>query len=460
MVMTDTDTNEINPMNNLDEIQLAAVTLCTDSPHRVVGVSGPAGSGKTTIIRKVYEYWTNLGYNVALAAPTGKAARRIKEATGIEAQTIHKLLEYGRPGEIDEKTGKPVDPTFPRRIRSNPLDQSIVIVDEYMMVTYELHDNLIAALPSGGRLFAFGDVNQLPPVETNQILRSKEPPFKKILSKKDASIALEKVYRQGEGSTILSNANKIRKGHTVSISKTDPEFQVHISDYPQRVLKEHILNSDADYRALTNQIITPQKKGALGTRGLNEYLRALLNPSPEQELQLPRMKHEEEFPVTIGIGDKVVCTSNSYDLRDYFDRFTEFTEDSKPVYASFIPTPATKMMLNGETGIVTAIYPDGTFELDMGDRLVEVPARYSEYWAEKERLFDVQPGVNIDLAYALTTHKCQGSEYKNVVYIINRAHYYMLGRQNFYTAVTRARNYAMIIADQAGLRAAITKVNF
>lgn len=451
----------------LDEQQLKAVELCTDVNHRLAAVSGPAGTGKTTIIREVCERLAAQGISFALAAPTGKAARRIKEATGYDAVTVHKLLEYNRPGERDPKTGEALDTTKPKRDRFNPLDQHVVIVDEYAMINYELHDNLMAAMPRGGCVRAFGDVHQLPPIETygNKVYDSRRDtlltPFQKLLARKDGTVMLEHVYRQAEGSNILEMADRIRRGWTITVNNDLGDYYVRLTQQPIPLLKQHVLEQlelGVDYRQISNQIITPSKKSWVGTKQLNEVLRTLLNPNPIQTLELPRYEWDKDRLV-VGLGDKVVCTENTYDLRDYFQRFSEWDEDMRPLPGSYIPCPDTKMMLNGETGIVTQIYPDGALDVDFGDRIVEIPAIMSEYWAKRDTILDVQPLRAIDLAYALTTHKCQGSEFTNVVYVLNKSTLRVQSRQNFYTGLTRAKKHVFVITDQPSLRTSIMKVS-
>lgn len=457
---------EINTHNEvvLDEIQQSAIELCKDTKKRIVSVTGPAGSGKTHIIRQVYDHFASKFTSVILAAPTGKAARRIKEATGIDAITIHKLLEYNRPGERDPETGKALDVTKPRRDRMNPLNYQVVIVDEYAMVNHELHNNLIAALPRGGCLRAFGDIHQLPPIEDYRITTTDnataDTPFQALLKLNSASIKLEKVYRQGEGSTILVNANKIRQGHMPSINNDLGDFYIKLTDRPIEVLRlfvKQALEEGVDYGKIENQIITATKKTWIGTVKLNGVLRSILNPNPEQRVDLMRHKWDKDG-LNVGIGDKVVCTSNTYDMRNYFERFAEWTEDMTPIMDSFIPCPPTKQMLNGETGIITQIYPDGGLDIDFGDRTVEVPIEYQEYWAQKDTVIDVCPMKDIDLAYALTTHKCQGSEFQHVTYILNKSAFFVQSRQNFYTAITRARKRAVVFSDQRSISNSVFKV--
>lgn len=440
----------------LDAQQRKAVDLCCDINKRLVSVTGPAGSGKTTIIRLVHEYYVAKGIPIALAAPTGKAARRIKEATGIPAVTVHKLLEYGRPGERDPDTGKPIDPTIPNRHRKNPLSERVVIVDEYAMINYELHNNLMAAMPSGGVVRAFGDVNQLPPIEEFRISNSKElTPFEHLLTRVGESVKLDKVYRQGEGSNILDAADKIRRGHTPPLNNDLGDLYIHLTDRPIDALKM-LVRDHPEFGTINHQIISPSRKSWVGTHQLNDILRNLLNPTPVQSQELPRHSWNKER-VVVGLGDKVVCTSNTYDLRDYFERWEEW-DNGHPVPGSFIPCPDNKQMLNGETGIITQIYPDGALDIDFGDRIVEVPAKHHEYWAKKDTVIEVSALKDIDLAYALTTHKCQGSEYESVIYMINKSMFYTLSRQNLYTGITRAKRRAVVLADQKGFALSINRV--
>lgn len=448
----------------LDEAQLKAVALCQDTQHRLAAVTGPAGSGKTTIIKQVYDALTDKGYAVAVAAPTGKAARRIKEATGIPAVTVHKLLEYGRPNERDAETGKPLDPTIPKRDRKNPLDEHVVIVDEYAMIPYELHNNLIAALPSGGCVRAFGDIYQLPPIEPYAILdpnkRPEPTPFEKLLKREGDNVRLETIYRQGEGSQILMAGDKIRKGHTPPVNQDLGEFYIKMTDQPISLLKQYVkYNKDqgVDFGGINHQVITPGVKSWVGTHQLNIILRELLNPNPRNEVQLPRHAWDK-LDVTVGLGDKVVCTENTYDLRDYFERYTNWYENGDPDFSTYIPCPENKQMLNGETGVITMIYPDGGMDVDFGDRIVEIPAKHSEYWAKKDTVIEVSALRSINLAYALTTHKCQGSEYESIVYVLNKSTQYNQSRQNFYTGITRARSKALVLTDQMSLRISVQRV--
>lgn len=457
-----------------DADQMRAVTLCTDVSNRIVSVSGPAGSGKSTIIRLVQEQLTKNNIRVAICAPTGKAARRIKDATGIDAMTIHRLLEYSKPGERDPKTGEPLHGTAPKRDKYNPLPYGAVIVDEAAMINNELHQNLINALPTGGVIRYFGDIAQLAPIEsrnTSQITdrkdTSKASPFQRMIDN-FPSVTLTKVYRQGEGSKILEAANKIRVGHRppVTFDRAE-ELAFMITDNPvstlRKMLMEDMLDAETsgryiDYASIYNQIITSTKKGNFGTYALNKILQKLYNGRARDTISLVRNRWDESFPVDVAVNDKIVCTENTYDLRPYFDRFSQWQDDGiTPIMSSYIPTPETKMMINGEVGKITVINPDGSMEIDFGDRIVELPVSYDELNSHTSQIFPVYPTTRLDLAYALTTHKCQGSEFQNIIYVMNGRNFYTQNRRNFYTAVTRARKSVLVVTDQKSLLHSVSK---
>jgi exodeoxyribonuclease V alpha subunit len=459
-----------------DETQLEAINKCCNTDLRLVSVSGPAGSGKTTILRRAFHTLKQQGRYCVLAAPTGKAARRIKEATGIDAVTIHKLLEYNKPGEIDEATGKALQETAPKRNRMNRLDYDMVFIDEYAMVPTELHNNIMAALPSAGCVRAFGDIHQLPPIENKDTIqgvidsRTQKvdayiSPFKKLL-RDHPSVELTKVYRQGDGSAILEAANKIRQGHRPPMNQdAGSEFMIKLSNTPITTLRQWLTEWDAreggppaDFREIKNQVISAQRKGEAGTYKINNMMQKVLNPNPKYRIDLMRPKWLEKLPVRAGIGDKVVCIENTYDLRDYFDRFESFADDGvTPEPGSYIQCPENKQMLNGEVGIITEIHPDGGLEIDFGDRIVELPAAYEDMNTHTSRLYTVYPQMRLELAYALTTHKCQGSEFDTVIYLLNARNTYMQNRKNYYTAVTRASKRAIVLSDQKSLVHSVTK---
>jgi exodeoxyribonuclease V alpha subunit len=413
--------------DQLDEKQQVAVERALSQKRRVAAVTGPAGSGKTSIMRIVADELQSNGYQPVIAAPTGKAARRVREATGHEARTIHSLLEYTHPSEIDERTGKPFGDTYPRRHRGEPLVADHVLVDEYAMVNRELHRNLIDALKAGARLIVFGDIEQLPPIEKIQKLAAEPTAFRMLLDKFDG-VYLETVHRTAEDSGILSNAQRVLKGVA---PRANPEFGLHIVDQPIDKIRSLIHEGDTDFTSLSNQIITPGNKSWVGTFKLNALLQSELMPRRDT-LKLPRHtwdKHE----VYVGVGDKVVMTKNWYDL--------ECSDASRGVF-------------NGEVGRVVEISDLEEVVIDLEDRIVRVPpAMQVTYGA---RVAVAYPQKDIQLAYALTTHKCQGSEYQHVIYVMNKSLVSLLNRRNLYTGITRARKRVDVVTDMRSLSLSIT----
>lgn len=418
----------------LDELQQVSVNTALDTTKRVVATTGPAGSGKTTIMRLVYTALIDAGYNPVIVAPTGKAARRVREATGYKASTIHMLLEYTRPAEIDEKTGKPYGITFPRRNREKPLTNDVVMADEYAMVNAELHRSLVDAMPPGARLIVYGDVAQLPPIENNPIAASEPTPFTKLLTK-FGGITLEKIHRTAEDSGILVSAQRILAGR--SPASNDAFLQL-ITDTPIDALIDAIYNQQgdaevSDYATLRSQIITPGNKSWVGTVKLNVMLQDILNPDKGQpSLTLERNKWDKQ-PYKARVGDKVILTKNWYDLD---------CEDG------------TKGVFNGETGIITEISDIGEVVVDFEDRICRIPPVIQLVYQGNVSVGF--PQRDLYPAFAITTHKAQGSEYQNVIYVMNKSLFGTLNRPNLYTGVTRARKHVTLITDMRALSVSLT----
>lgn len=412
----------------LDDKQRLSVERALDTTSRIAATTGPAGSGKTTIMRFVYQSLVDAGYNPVFCAPTGKAARRVREATGFPCKTIHMLLEYTAPQDIDEKTGKPFGDTFPRRTREHPLDHDVVIVDEFAMVTHELHRNLVDALPNGARLIVYGDTMQLPPIEQSSALATQPTSFQKLLDKFNG-VYLERVHRTDGDSGILAAAQRVLRG-LAPVDNND--FKRIITEQPVDKLLEEI--TLADYASLDNQIITPSNKSWIGTHKLNQALQIILMPDTNERttLNLPRNKWDKGT-VRVGAGDKVIMTKNWYDLD---------CED------------ATKGIFNGEVGIVTEISEVEEVVVDFGDRVCRIPPAIQSMY--NNSVYIGYPQRDMQLAYATTTHKTQGSEYKNVIYVINKSVITMLNRKNMYTAITRAREKVTMITDMKGLSMSVT----
>jgi exodeoxyribonuclease V alpha subunit len=421
---------------DLDPKQIEAVNACLDTKRRIVAVTGSAGTGKTSLIKYIAERMGAAGYSVAVACPTGKAAKRVFEATGIRAQTIHRLLKFPHPGERDEKTGKPLDTTLPTKCRADPLEHDFILIDEYAMVPHSLHRQIIDAMKPGSGVRVFGDLNQLPPIESSDRLRALPTPFNDLLTRFQG-IRLDVIHRQGEGSGVVSNGARIISGW--SPTRTDDFNMIVTNDAVDAVINTVLVFGEKgiDFSTVDNQVITPQNTRWIGTHALNAKLQMMYRPEMDGWYNLPRhpwAKPEES--VRIHVGDKVVCTQNNYEIGSN--------------------VPEISGMFNGETGIVTEISEYGEVLIDLGDRIVNVPP---EIIVERgERRYGIKPLMDIQLAYALTTHKCQGSEYSHIVYVMNKSVRGMLNRKNFYTAVTRARKTATVVTDIPGLSAALSTV--
>lgn len=421
-----------------DEDQERALSMCLDIDKRIVCVSGPAGTGKTTLQRRAVKALRDHGYRVALVSPTGKAARRQTQATGYEALTIHKFLEFPMPGDIDEKTGKALSPSVPRRHRGNPVDYDIVIADEYMMVGHLLNRYLIDALPPGAALRCFGDRNQLRPIEGDRNLVGKEPPFVDMIDR-FPSVVLETVHRQAEDSAVLDAAHRILQGF---MPRRHDDFTIDLStQLPSKSIEifEAQREQGYDYGSINCQIISPSKKHWTGTYAMNNLLQKTFNPNfvigSDQLIELPRYRWEQDQPVTVTVGDKVIWTKNNYDLA----------------------------LLNGDQGVVTAVSEFGDITVAFDGRkedesVVEIPPLIQTK-NQHEDIIEYDPRRDLNLAWCITTHKAQGSEYDAVMYITSREAQFLLWRGNFYTAVTRARKRVNFIGTQQTLMYCVKRKN-
>jgi exodeoxyribonuclease V alpha subunit len=398
----------------LDEEQIKAVEECCNKEHRVVAVTGGPGTGKTTILRKVNEVLRNAGYSTHVSAPTGKAAKRIYELTGIQATTIHRMLEYGLP-TIDEETGKEILIAGPGRHRGKKLDVGVILIDEYAMVNLELHSEIIDAMARDTRLCVFGDINQLPPID---MAAKDESPFKRLL-RISRSVTLTHNYRQGAGSGIIENSRRILRGQPPT--RLD-DFTIVITNEPLRHITKMIDDGIVDFKSLDNQIIVSGNKSDYGVRMLNAKLQQRFMPETDGWLRLPRNRWEKDQVVRIRQGDKIVCTANDY----------------------------TVGFFNGEMGHVIEIDELGNVVLNLGDRIVTVPPR-AEGRGLNKKVVVYDPRRAIDRGYAITTHKAQGSEFKHALYIVHKKLAYCQSRPNTYTAVTRGREHVTFVSDQLSL---------
>lgn len=405
-----------------DDKQEFAISRCLDegTGNRVVAVTGQAGTGKTTILRRVHNEYSARGSRVVLCAPTGKAAKRITEATGIEARTIHRLLEYPHPGDLDPKTGKALMSTDPRRDRDNPIEYGVVLADEYNMVSQEVHRNLFDALPRGGLIRVFGDANQLPPIEPKSQQNGKPSPFEELLDTFDG-IRLTTIHRQAEGSNIILNGDRIIKG---MIPKRTEDFIIKVTESPVSLIQDFILSeleAGRDYSTIDCQLITPTHLGWIGTKALNSLLQEIFQHEDKPYFDINRHTWADSDTIKMFEGEKVIQTVNNYGLE----------------------------VFNGETGIVQGLDDSGCIVVDFGDKVVEIPPLVE--MVSRRGTYFKNPQKDLDLAYAITTHKMQGSECDHIIYTMNRSRPFNLNRRNFYTAVTRARKTVTLFTDQRAL---------
>lgn len=419
------------------EKQLEAIEKCTNVSNRLVAITGKGGTGKTTLIKKIYEDLTKLGLLVALTAPTGKAAKRIEEATGIKAFTNHKLLGYGKPDD-ENATIQIFNKTKPRYGINNKLDYDVILCDEYAMVNTEIHNNLQAAIKNTGCMRFFGDVNQLPPIEEDKLSDKrnaiKKSPFKVMLENKNIpSVVLDINKRIGDNTGLKDNLDKILKG---MLPTSNTNWNTVYTNNPIQVLDDVVIKAEEAgvlYNTLDNQIITIQRTTWIGTLQLNERLQKYYNKKhgfSKPSIEVTSIKGDKEETQLFYVGDKVIHTVNNYDLD----------------------------VMNGSTGIIKEINQlEQTITVEFEDQIVEYPTQLS-YTTINGYVKYYDPRTQLQLAYVLTTHKTQGSEYKNVIYILNKTVVYMANRENLYTGCSRAKNYVNLITDTQTIQSALKKV--
>ncbi len=393
----------------LSEKQIQAIKDVNE--NNVCIITGGPGTGKTTVIKTIIELFEKHGRKVALCAPTGRAAKRMTEATNKEAKTLHRLLEIGKMK--DEVEIEDVDYDIA------PLDADIVIVDEVSMVDIFIMNYLLKAIYLGTKLILVGDVDQLPSVGPGNVLKSI------INSEKFATVYLDKIFRQAALSKIVLNAHQVNKGEWF-ISNEDKSLKndfFYIDETNQdRILynvlslsKERLKNY-GNYNFFENiQVITPTKRGMLGTKELNKYLQDTLNPKTSD-------KDEKIFgQVTFRVGDRVMQIKNNYDI--YWERHT----DDKNEYGSGV--------FNGELGRIENI----------DDVEKQIRIKFDD---EKISWYPFQDIEQIEHAYAITVHKSQGSEFDVVILPITNSSSMLLTRNLLYTAITRAKKMLIVIGNK------------
>ena len=395
----------------LDEMQKKAVTEAAS--HGLFILTGGPGTGKTTTINAIIQFFEGEGAELRLAAPTGRAAKRMTETTGYEAQTIHRLLELnGMPEE--ERDGHSAK--FERNAQ-NPLEADVIIIDEMSMVDIHLMHSLLLAVTAGTRLILVGDENQLPSVGPGNVLRDI------IHSGCFPVVELTKIFRQASESAIVLNAHKINRGEQVQINNKSRDFfflKRYDADIIIRVviaLIQEKLPKYVDARPFEIQVLTPMRKGLLGVERLNQILQRYLNPpdSSRKEHTLGDRLFRE--------GDKVMQIRNNYQMEwEIRGRYGIVIEKGIGVFY-------------GDTGILKEINEFAeTAEVEFED------GRFAVYsFKQLEEL---------ELAYAITIHKSQGSEYPAVILPLLSGPKMLLNRNLLYTAVTRARKCVTVVGSE------------
>lgn len=365
--------------------------------ERLSVITGGPGTGKTTLVRGILHLARAARLKVLLGAPTGRAAKRLFEATGHEASTLHRMLEFN-PGEQAFTRGP-----------EQPLEADLVIIDEVSMLDVVLLESLLAAIPLRGQLVLVGDVDQLPSVGPGNVLAD-------LIDSGRVPVArLTRIFRQGEASLITVNAHRINDGELPELKAPGDgalsDFYFIERDDPEELLKavtmviaERIPKRFGLHPVRDVQLLTPMHKGPVGAQRLNQELQKLLNPVG------PTLERGEQL---LRVGDKVMQTRNDYELGVY----------------------------NGDVGVISSVDPEArAVVVQFDDRAV----RYET--ADLEALV---------LAYASTVHKAQGSEYPAVVIVVSTQHFVMLHRRLLYTAVTRGRRLVVLVGSRRALKLAV-----
>lgn len=405
--------DRIERKNNLvlDDLQRKAVLLAAQ--NSILILTGGPGTGKTTTINTIIRYFISEGDAVLLAAPTGRAAKRMTEATGYEAMTIHRMLgQKHAPDQDNIREAYQFE-----KDESNPLEADVLIVDEVSMVDLYLFNALLKALQPGMRLILSGDVNQLPSVGPGRILRDL------IDSGCFQTVVLQKIFRQAAQSDIVMNAHRILRGEEMVLNHKSRDFFFMERDNRDVILKLTVellrdkLPRFLQVKSGEIQVLTPMRKGALGVEALNRALQSVLNPPASGR------REYEAHDVVFREGDKVMQIRNNYQM--------EWTVRS----ANGISLEQGSGIFNGDFGIIQSI--------DTVRRLLVV--RFDD---NREVGYPFENMDDLDLAYAITVHKSQGSEYPAVIMPLLGGPPTLLNRNLLYTAITRARRCVVILGSR------------
>lgn len=393
----------------LDELQKLAVEKAYNSG--VFILTGGPGTGKTTTIKTMIRLFEKRGLSICLAAPTGRAAKRMCEACGWEAKTIHRLLEVKVSGDDDEGLG-----SFEKN-NENPLEYDVIIIDESSMVDVNLMHALLSAIAPGTRLILVGDEHQLPSVGPGNILCDI------IKSEKYTSVTLEKIFRQAQTSKIVVNAHRIQQGVQVNLEEKSDDFyfvKKSTADSVREAIVELISKNLPNHFGIQQQeiqVLSPTKQGLVGVKELNKYLQDKLNPKSEEK------GFYESDVRSFRVGDKVMQIKNNYELEwSIVGKYNIVVDNGKGVF-------------NGDVGFVVDVdnyMKTLTVEYD-DNRKVEYPFTMLD---------------EIELAYAVTVHKSQGSEYPVVIIPLLQGPKMLMNRNILYTALTRAKECVVFLGDK------------
>jgi len=391
---------------SFDEKQRKAIEIAVEKGLLVL--TGGPGTGKTTTLRGIISLMKNRGLRVALTAPTGRAAQRMEELCGYEAKTIHRLLEV----EYSENSEKP---SFVHGLK-NPLDFDAVIVDELSMVDVTIFAALLDALPLHCRLIMVGDKDQLPPVGAGNVL------YDLIQSNIIDVITLDKVFRQAMESRIVTNAHRVVKGEMPVIDNSyESDFFLLKEDSrynaPKKILElvTSRLPASYGYDAMSDiQVLCPSRMGECGTQNLNALLQSRLNPPSKEKREIRYLGY------TLREGDRVMQIKNNYDVPWF-----KANDNGQGVF-------------NGDIGILTKI--------DLANDIINVK------FDDKEAMYSRENVKEIELAYAMTVHKSQGSEFNAVVMPVIATPPKLAYRNLFYTALTRAKELLVLVGNEQGIK--------
>ncbi len=395
--------------NNIefDDKQRNAIEIAVNKGLLIL--TGGPGTGKTTTVKGIITLMKNKGMNVALAAPTGRAAKRMTELTGYEAKTIHRLLE------VEYRDGA-TEPTFVYN-RKNPLDIDAVIIDELSMVDITIFDSLLDALPLHARLIMVGDKDQLPPVGAGNVLKDLTE------SKMIPVVSLDKVFRQAMESLIVTNAHRVVKGEMPVLTRNDIDSDFFLLKENSRYnaakkivdLVTRRIPTTYGFDVLTDvEVLCPSRKGEVGTENLNMLLQQKLNPPSKNKRELKYKGY------TLREGDKVMQIKNNYDVPWF-----KSNDNGTGVF-------------NGDIGVLTKI--------DKANDILNV------LFDDREAMYSLENAKELELAYAMTVHKSQGSEFGAVVMPVLSTPPKLAYRNLFYTAITRAKNLLVLVGNENSVR--------